>query len=399
MPVAYSAVGSSSESTSNPLPGSITPSAGDTVLLFGNLNSDSPTGSTYGASNLYMKRLGRLITNSASLAVYAINNVASGNATANFGKTGSGWVQTYPIAYSGVGGFGIPQIVVGSGTSPSQAIVVPNGALGVQGFTTGPNSPTISALTGGTNRVLDNANFARGTVGESASNATFGCTLSATAPWGGIYVPLLTSPLIAQPYLTDNNSINTGPNGGSGSLSLNTQAGDYVLMDFAQTGTGAPNTPTCDGANMSLVISLPYNGSSYRFDRYVIGPLGSGGPKTVAITTTAGQWWTMNACSIANSSGLGLTSTTSGQSTSPSHAATLQPNQIVIQGFASNAACNTSTGGPIIADNPAASLVFNYMSASDQSTTFGHSNSANWGSIHTIINPPLGKSNRFFAMY
>lgn len=399
MPVAYSAVGSSTEGSSNPTTGSINPSAGTAVVAFGNLNGDGPLGMVYGGSSLYMKRLARVISGGASLTAYGILGVASGSANASMSKTGSGWGQVYPIAYSGLAGFGIPQIVTGNSNSPSQAIVVPNGALGLQAFTTGPNSPTLSALTGGTNRYLDNAGFARGTIGESASNVTFGCTLSGSAPWGGIYIPLLDS-LPTGPYFTDVNGLTSNLNGGSSSFNLNTAIGDYVLLDFGQTGTGAPSSVTCGGASMTLLQNLGYSTSnSYRFDRYVIGPLGSGGSKSIAVTTTAGQWWTMHAVSIANSGGLGLTSTTSGQSTAPSHAVTLLPGQIAIQGFATTSACNTNSGGPILYDNPAASLVFNYMSASDQSTTFAHSNSSNWGSILTVINPPAGKSNRFFSMF
>lgn len=399
MAITYSASANGTETTSNPTTASITAASGDTVLAYGNFNGTGMTGCTYGGSNLYMRCLGKVAANASWLAVYAITNVSSGSATINLAKTGFSWGQLYATSYQGVGGFGLVQSVTGTGTSASQAVTVPSGGMASQAFTTGPNGSTASSPTGGTNRILDNAGFAQGSASDSSSSSlTFGLTLGSSATWGGLYVPLLGGPLTNEPYMTDCNGLTSQVAGGTNTFNLNTLTGDYVFVDFAQTGAGSPTTVTCGGSNMSLATSSLTFNTSYIFNRYQFGPIASGGSKTISITATGGNWWTAHGVSVSNTAGFGTTTTSTGSSSSPSHAATLTANQVGLQGFGSSAAVNTSSGGAIIYENPANTQVFNYMSIADQSTTFSHSNTANWASVLTVLSPPANPG-QFFQMF
>ncbi|WP_237142822.1 hypothetical protein [Mycobacteroides abscessus] len=387
--VNYNTQGVGTETTSSPAQCTISPNAGDDVLVFYSLGSGAVSSATYGASNLPMICGGQALSNGVLIAAYLIRNVAAGSATININKTGSSWGQAVAVSYVGAQGFRPAKSAVGSGTSFSLPVTVPLNGRTVHAFTPGQNSTTLSALSGGTSRYLDNVGFLTQSVRDADAATTFGGTLSATRDWAALGVPLCavapTGPIPKYSTGTDADGIN-----GTKTFDVYTAAGDYVYAIVGQTGPGDPSAVTCAGTAMTLLDTLTWNaGSATGFIKIYrsAAAMASAGAKTVSVTATGGNWW--RACGLAVSgvtAPSGTVTKTSATSSQPTQSVTCAADQLIVQIFITSAAVTGTEGGAALWLTPAAGQVFMTVNVADESTTFKLANtSVNWGAAAVVL--------------
>ncbi|SHR83368.1 Uncharacterised protein [Mycobacteroides abscessus subsp. abscessus] len=387
--VNYNTPGVGTETTSNPATCTINPNTGDDVLVFYSLGSGDVAGATYGATNLPMNCAGQARSNGVLIACYIIENVAAGSAAININKTGSSWGQAVAVSYAGAQGYRPAKSAVGNGTSFSLPVTVPLNGRTVHAFTPGQNSTTLSALSGGTSRYLDNVGFLTQSVRDADAATTFGGTLSATRDWAALGVPLCavapTGPIPKYSTGTDADGIN-----GTKTFDVYTAVGDYVYAIVGQTGPGDPSAVTCAGTAMTLLDTLAWNaGSATGFIKIYrsAAAMASAGAKTVSVTATGGNWW--RACGLAVSgvtSPSGTVTKTSATSSQPTQAVTCAADQLIVQIFITSAAATGTAGGAALWLTPSAGQVFMTVNVADESTTFTIANtSVNWGAAAVVL--------------
>jgi len=382
----YDTVGTAgSENTLSTVTCSITPTAGDDVIAFGVVNGYT-TSMTYGASNLPMKLLGKVLFNARELSAFGIRGVAAGAATITATKTGSGWAQVNAVAYKNSAGFGFGKQATGSGTALSQAVVVPSGSIVAQSFTNGDGTIALSSPSGGTNHWLDSSGVISQTIGDTNANVTMSATSASTSNWGGLAVPLLAvAP--SGPFINNFNGTTGDLLGGSGSLAVTVAIGDYVYLDMVQDRAGTPSTITCDGVAMTLVDTQTFTagGGTGFLTRYRSGAQAAAGSKTVAVTSTGGGWWNMFIASVSGVTTIGSTTKTTGTATAPSQAVTGGAGKLIMQGFGLSVVATLTSGGAILWPAQGSSNIQLLFSVSDLTTTFGVSNSVNWAAMATVL--------------
>lgn len=387
--VNYNTQGGGTETTSSPTTCTISPNAGDDVLVFYSLGSGAVSSATYGASNLPMICGGQALSNGVLIAAYLIRNVAAGSATININKTGSSWGQAVAVSYAGAQGFRPAKSAVGSGTSFSLPVTVPLNGRTVHAFTPGQNSTTLSALSGGTSRYLDNVGFLTQSVRDADAATTFGGTLSATRDWAALGVPLCavapTGPIPKYSTGTDADGIN-----GTKTFDVYTAVGDYVYAIVGQTGPGDPSAVTCAGTAMTLLDTLTWNaGSATGFIKIYrsAAAMASAGAKTVSVTATGGNWWRAFGLAVSGvTAPSGTVTKTSATSSQPTQSVTCAADQLIVQIFITSAAVTGTAGGAALWLTPAAGQVFMTVNVADESTTFTIANtSVNWGAAAVVL--------------
>lgn len=387
--VNYSTQGVGTETTSSPAQCTISPNANDDVLAFYSVGSGAVSAMTYGASNLPMTCVGQALSNGVLIAAYIIRNVASGSATINVNKTGSSWGQVVAVSYAGAQGYRPAKSAVGNGLSFSLPAAVPLNGRTVHAFTPGQQSTTLSSLTGGTSRYLDNVGFLTQSVRDADAATTFGGTLSATRDWAALGVPLCAA---APTGPTPKYSSGTTADGITDTRTFDVYAavGDYVYAVVGQTGPGDPSAVTCAGAAMTLIDTLTWStGSATGFLKLYrsAAAMASAGAKTVSVTATGGNWW--RACGLAVSgvtSPSGTVTKTSGTSSQATQSVTCATDQLIVQIFITSAAPTGTEGGAALWLTPSAGQVFMVMNVADESTTFKTANtSVNWGAAALVL--------------
>lgn len=388
--VNYSTQGVGSETTSSPTQVTISPNAGEDVLAFFSVGDGGVMGATYGASNLPMTCVGQALSSSSTLIVcYLIRNVAAGSATINLTKTGNNWGQAVAVSYAGAQGFRTAKHVVGNGTSFSQAVTVPLNGRTVHAFTPGENSTTLSSLTGGTSRYLDNAGFLTQSIRDTDADTSFTGTLSASRPWAALAVALRATAVGGATPGVSAGTASEG-NGDTRTFDVYAATGDYVYAVVAQDRTGNPSSVTCAGTAMTLMDTQTFTtgvGTGFLKVYRSASAMGSAGAKTVSITATGGGWW--RGCGIAVSgvtSPSGVVTKTSGSSSQPSQAVTCSAGELILQFFATATEPTGTEGAATLWLSPGGSFMFPVISISDESTTFKLSNtSINWGAIAVVL--------------
>lgn len=387
--VNYNTQGVGTETTSSPTQATISPNEHDDVLAFYSVGSGAVSSMTYGASNLPMTCVGQALSNGVLIAAYIIRDVAAGSATINVNKVGSSWGQVVAVSYAGAQGYRTAKSAVGNGSSFSLPVTVPLNGRTVHAFTPGQQSTTLSSLTGGTGRYLDNVGFLTQSVRDTDAATTFGGTLSATRDWAALGVPLCA---VAPTGPIPKYSSGTTADGISDTKTFDVHAavGDYVYAFVGQTGPGDPSSVTCAGTAMSLIDTLTWNtGSATGFIKIYrsAAAMASAGAKTVSITATGGNWW--RACGLAVSavtSPSGTVTKTSSTSSQPTQAVTCAADQLIVQIFITSAAATGTEGGAALWLTPSAGQVFMTLNVADASTTFKLANtSVNWGAMALVL--------------
>lgn len=387
--VNYNTQGVGTETTSSPTTCTISPNANDDVLAFYSVGSGAVSAMTYGASNLPMTCVGQALSNGVLIAAYLIRNVAAGSATINVNKTGSSWGQVVAVSYAGAQGYRPAKSAVGNGLSFSLPAAVPLNGRTVHAFTPGQQGTTLSSLSGGTSRYLDNVGFLTQSVRDADAAATFGGTLSATRDWAALGVPLCA---VAPTGPIPRYSTGTAADGISDTKTFDIHAavGDYVYAFVGQTGPGDPSAVTCAGTAMTLIDTAAWNtGSATGFIKIYrsAAAMASAGARTVSVTATGGNWW--RACGLAASGVTGPSGTvtkTSGTSSQPTQAVTCAADQLIVQIFITSAAATGTEGGAGLWLTPSAGQVFMTLNVADESTTFKLANtSVNWGAAAVVL--------------
>ncbi|SKU70739.1 Uncharacterised protein [Mycobacteroides abscessus subsp. massiliense] len=388
--VNYNTQGVGTETTSSPTTCTISPNTGDDVLAFYSLGSGAVSSMTYGAGNLPMTCVGQALSNGVLIAAYLIRNVASGSATININKTGSSWGQAVAVSYAGSQGYRPAKSAVGNGTSFSMPVTVPLNGRTVHAFTPGQNSTTLSSLTGGTSRYLDNVGFLTQSVRDADAATTFGGSLSATRDWAALGVPLCavapTGPIPKYSTGTDAEGIN-----GTKTLDVYAEVGDYVYCVVGQAGPGDPSAVTCAGTAMTLIDTVSWthpntSGGFLKIYRSAAAMV-SAGAKTVSVTATGGNWWRAYGLAISGvSSPSGTLTKTAATASQPIQSVTCSADQLIVQIFITSAAPTGTTGGAALWLTPSGGQIFMVVNIADESSTFTIANpSVNWGAAALVL--------------
>lgn len=385
--VVYSTVGVGAETTATATQCTINPAAGDDVLVFFSQGGGDAVSATYGASNLPMTCVGQALSNGVLIAAYLIRGVTAGNATITINKTGSRWGQAVAVSYAGAQGYDPATQLVGNGATFSQTVSVPLNGRTVHAFTPGETSTTLSGLTGGVSRYLDNVGFLTQSVRDTDVAGTFTGTLSASRDWAILSVALraIAPTGVRAKYNVCTPSV----------LSTTTTAdvvaasGDYIYAVVAQDRPGDPSTVTCAGTAMTLIDTAPWSspfGASYiKIYRSSVA-MTSAGVKTLSVTSTGNGWcriFGMAASGVSNPSG--TVTKTSGTSSQPVQAATCSGNQMILQVFATSTMPTGTSGGTCLSVTTIGQI-FLSVNVAHEPTTFKLANtSVNWGAMALVL--------------
>ncbi|PKQ59811.1 hypothetical protein B5566_02405 [Mycobacterium sp. MHSD3] len=387
-PIDYVTVGVGSETPSSPTQCSVTPSAGNDVLAFFSVGrgGGGVINATYGASNLPMVCVGQALSGDALIAAFLIRGVASGAATININKTGGNWGQAVAVAYAGAQGYSPGESKSGSGTSFSQSAGVPPGGKVIHAFTPGELSTTLSSLSGGTSRYLDNVGFLAQSVRDANAATTFAGTLSSSRNWAALAVPLLAGPASSPLF---GYSIGTSDEGFNGTKTFDVYAatGDYIYVAVAQAGAGDPSSVTCAGTGMTLMDTQVWNSAGFLKIYRSASAMGSSGAKTISVTGTGSNWWRAAGVAVSGVTSPGGTITkTSGSSSQPTQAVTASAGQSVLQAFAINTSPTGTEGGTSLYLSPSVSSIGLILNVANQTTTFKLANtSVTWGAMAVVL--------------
>lgn len=401
-PVAFRTSGGAGTENLNTITCSVTPSAGDSVVVFilnGGSGDINPP--TYGASNLRMKCRGQIrcgATTSGSgiiFAAYSIDAVAAGAATISITCTNNNWCQAAAVAYSNVAGYALTKTSMGQSSTAltSGALAIPGaGSMLVNSFC---HNQTISSPTGGTNRLLETAGFVKQTISDSNANVTFAATASSTGTWGGLMVPLLSS-VPSSPNI--NHCLGQiGPLNGSSTqtLSIMCNVGDYVFVDFVENGNTAPASVTCAGVAMTQIYTANVpglTGGTGLIRRYVSATaITSGqislGAVSVQLNQTSSNWWGWCAVSVSGITTIGTSAGSVFSSNSqPSQAISLSAGQYALHTFSTYTQPGYITNATNYYDGQGGQFAVPSMNFLDTSATVTMSlTSVQWGSMYTIL--------------
>ncbi len=387
--VVYDAVGVGTETTATPTQCTINPVAGSDVLAFYSVGGGGVSGMTYGASNLPMTCVGQAFSSGVVIAAYLIRGVPAGSATINVNKVGNNWGQAVAVSYAGAQGYGPAKQIVGNGTSFSQPVAVPLNGRVIHAFTPGESSTTLSGLTGGTSRYLDNAGFLTQSVRDTDVNATFAGTLSATRNWAALATPLRAVALTGPTFRYSSGTASEG-NNDTRTFDVVAAVGDYIYSVVGQDRSGNPSSATCGGAAMTLIDTQAWTSSSgtgyikvYRSAAAMV----SAGAKTISITATGGGWWRAAGLAVSGvTNPSGIATKTAGTSSQPTQAVTCLANRLILQAFVTATAPTGTEGGAALFLSPSAGLFFLVLNVADESTTFKLANtSVNWGAMALVL--------------
>lgn len=216
MSVAHDATGSSvnglntSGSPASGTPSSITASLGADVLFaieFTSTAAAAPSNVEFNSAAMTL--LGNQPSNNAASPnqfcgtyLYRIAGAGTGSAeNVTYTVPTGTWYAAGSVSCTGVGSVSSPTYAFGSSTSPSSgSITVGTGQMAVCAYGAAfSTAKTMSAPTGGTNRVLattSTAGEADLAISDSVSTATFGATLSGAQPWSSVAVVLGPSTVV-----------------------------------------------------------------------------------------------------------------------------------------------------------------------------------------------------------
>lgn len=386
-PVVFDVVGTPGSENLGDITCSISPSTNADVLIFASSGGASLYSATFGAGSTKARLLGRVKFASAQYAVFLVRGVSSGSqtATVKYGS-GGGWAQCVAISYTGAIDWKLAKTVFGSGSSASQSSAPGSNGLSIQGFGSGDDSIVFSSLTGGTARLNETAGFCCFTIRETNISNTFGASLSSSVPWGGI-VCEATPSAISGPKINHSVGRYAEDNGGTQTFDVPCASGDYVVAAIAQDRAGDPSSVTCAGSAMTLIDTQTFNsgvGTGFIKVYRSASAMGSAGDKTVSFTTTGSGWYHIGGCSITNVTSFGTASKSSGTSSAPSHALTCSAGQLILHFFGIPSAPQNITGTNMF-DSTGGSQIYLLINAAHENTTFGVSNSMNWGSMGIVI--------------
>lgn len=385
--VVYSTVGVGAETTATATQCTINPAAGDDVLVFFSQGGGDAVSATYGAGNLPMTSVGQALSNGVLIAAYLIRGVSAGNATITINKTGSRWGQAVAVSYAGAQGYDPATQLVGNGATFSQTVSVPLNGRTVHAFTPGETSTTLSGLTGGVSRYLDNVGFLTQSVRDTDVAGTFAGTLSASRDWAILSVALraIAPTGVRAKYNVCTPSV----------LSTTTTAdvvaagGDYIYAVIAQDRPGDPSTVTCAGTAMTLIDTAPWSspyGASYIKIYRSAASMTSAGAKTLSVTSTGNGWcriFGITASGVSNPSG--VVTKTSGTSSQPVQSATCSVNQMILQVFATSTMPTGTSGGTCLSVTTIGQI-FLSVNVAHEPTTFKLANtSVNWGAMALVL--------------
>ncbi|WP_234803865.1 hypothetical protein [Mycobacteroides immunogenum] len=390
----YNTQGVGSENNGTPLTCTINPNTGDDVLVFAMLGASSGATdfykATYGPSNLPMICAGQELSGGVVIAAYIIRGAPSGSATVNItrGTSPAPWGQAVAVSYSGAAGFDPATAAAGTGTSFSHPVTVPTNSRTVQAITTGDAGATLSSLTGGVSRYLDNAGFCIQSIRDSDASTAFTGTLSSSRAWASIAVPLRTSAP---------GGVRAGYSYGSTSVlgattttfDIYAAAGEYVYVPVIQDRAGDPSSVTCDGSAMTLIDTAPWSsgsGAAYIKIYRSAAAMSSAGLKTVSVVTSGSGWSRSGGVAVSGvTSPSGTVTKTSGTSSQPTQAVTCSAGQMILQILASSAAPTGIEGGTTLVVS-SAGQVFWSINIALESTTFKLANtSTNWGALALVL--------------
>ncbi|DAZ90160.1 Uncharacterised protein [Mycobacteroides abscessus subsp. bolletii] len=387
--VNYNTQGVGTETTSTTATCTINPNAGDDVIVFYSVGSGGVTSATYGASNLPMICAGQALSNGVLIVAYVIRGVAAGSATITVNKTGSSWGQAVAVSYSGAQGCGPAKQVVGNSNSFSQPVSVPLNGRTVHAFTPGENSTTLSGLTGGVSRYLDNAGFLTQSVRDADAATTFAGTLSAVRDWAALAIPLSAT---APGGVLHGFSSGTATEGLNNTKTFDVVAalGDYVYCVVAQDRAGNPSAVTCAGTAMTLLDTETFTtgvGTGFIKLYRSSAAMDSAGTKTVSVTGTGSGWYRAAGLAVSGvTSPSGVVTKTSGTSSQPSQAVTCAANELILQIMATSSTPSGTEGGSALFLSPTGSQIRLILNIASESTTFKLANtSINWGAMALVL--------------
>jgi hypothetical protein len=162
-------------------------------------NATSVMTASYGGSAMTL--LGTVddnnINSDGSLYVFGKAVTTGGLNTSAASWTGSSWYYSTTISYRGVASIGTPVTTNGSGSALSQGPVAapPAGGVILQIFGQGSGaSGAFTSLSGGINRFNQYGSFAGLAINEASASATFVATGSASDTWSGLALALIPIP-------------------------------------------------------------------------------------------------------------------------------------------------------------------------------------------------------------
>lgn len=380
---------------------SVTVSAGDSILAFTTADRDVRAVLDIDGVAGSLPRIGMIQFVGSSgngwLAAYLSQPLTAGSRTVNF--SGGFWININAIAYSNVTGVqGLPKFVSGTSGNASQVVAAPASSNNkiVQAFGVGNNTASLIFPSGGINRYIK-TDWSSQTISDTMVATTFGVEKSSAMEWAGVAVELATavSPTRLR-WVWERGWIASSETIGSGSFSYTADAGDTVIVDIVVDRTATLTAVTYGGVAMTQLAQFNFTAvdAGAIAARYIIQNA-PGGAQTVACTTTF-SWTMMAATSIRGVGTVGATTTTSGLSTTPSHAVTASNGQLIVQSFfAGTAQVVRARGGVQIGVSGSQTSMVTQLS--DASTTFTAPTSQNWASIATVFDG--ANPGQFFSMF
>lgn len=386
-PVVFDVLGTPGSENLGDITCTINPTAGSDVLIFASSGGASLYAATFGAGSTKARLLGRVKFLGGQYTVFLVRGVSSGSqtATVKYGS-GGGWAQCVAISYTGAVDWKLVKTVFGSGSTASQSTTPGSNGLSVQGFASADDSIVFSSLTGGVARLNEVAGFDCFTIRETNISNTFGASLSSSVPWGGV-VCEATPSSISGPKINHCVGMYTEEVGGTRTFDVPCASGDYVIAAIAQASPGDPSAVTCAGSAMTLIDTQAVTtGSGTGFVKVYrsASAMGSAGDKTVSFTTSGGGWLHVGGCSVTNAASFSAATKSSGTSSAPTQAMTCSAGQLILHFFVLVSAPQTVTGTNMF-DSPGGSQIYLHINAAHESTTFGVSNTMNWGSMGIVI--------------
>lgn len=195
----------------------------------------------------------------------------------------------------------------------------------------------------------------------------------------------------------------TATKSGSGSFTITTKAGDYVIVDLSgETSSSETNILSFAGTQMTLLASQPFdnNTSNAALKRYGIFDSTGGTNRSISYSGSHPNDITGNAVAYSNVTTVGTTTTTYGASgaASASQSTTADPGQMIVQGFGADqcsSALWTPSGGTSRYNNDAATSGSNYLTplnisdaggtGSSQTFSVSDTNVGNYAGISTVL--------------
>lgn len=180
-------------------------------------------------------------------------------------------------------------------------------------------------------------------------------------------------------------SMSTDAYSTSGSFSITTAAGDYVIVDVVSSTSGAPTAVTHDGNAMTLLTTKQVGTQDTYLRRYGISGAGAGA-KTVSITYASNVWLYAAGASVSGVTSVS-TATASGTG-SPSQGETCSAGELILHAFGGYAGTWGTATGPTRARSYDGTWLRYRLASATASATFGDTGTGlAWAGIATVLKP------------